>query len=172
MWSSPVRIVALVITALLTCSCGYQLGANKPAEMAGVKSIYIEIPKNYTQYPRLEAKLANHLTDALIQDTTYLVGSKSQADAVLSSSIREVDYTRIRAAVTDGLRPEELQMNVSVNWQVIENSSGKMLKSGKAREDTRFFLTDQRLTTARDNAFPDALGRVSRKVVSQISNFF
>lgn len=165
-------IQCLFLTVVTGCliSCGYQLGSVKPTAMARVKSVYVELPKNFTQYPRLEAKLTNHLVDALIQDTTYRVGTKTNADAVLKTSITAVDYTRRRAAITDGLRPEELEMKVDVNWQVVDSRSEKVIMSGKAKEDTRFFLADQRLTTARENAFPDALNRTARKIVSSISN--
>ena len=163
-------IVILSAFALFLGSCGYHLGSPRPDEMQGVKRLYIKIPGNETQYPGLQADLANHLTDALIQDTTYEVGAKGGSDAVLETTILRVNYDRTRASVRDGIRPEELDMRVKVKWVVLRE--GEPVMSGESVEDTRFFLSDSRLTTARDNAFPDALSRVSRKIIYNISSSF
>jgi len=163
--------LGLSLLLVLLSGCGYHLGGIKPVEMEGVDSIYIKIAENSTQYIGVEADLTNFLTDALIEDTTYRVGGQNSADAILETKISNIEFRRIRAAITDGLRPEELEMLVTVNWRVIDRN-GKLIKSGKTKENTRFFVDNGRLTTARENAFPDAFARVSRKLVSTISNSF
>jgi len=162
----------VAFATLLFSSCGYQIGATKPVEMDGVEAIFVEVPDNRTQYPRLESKLGNHLADAVIQDSMYRLTSRAQADAVLKSKISQVSYSKVRSSITDGLSPEELRMMVTVNWQVVSRVDGHVLMQGVDREDSQFFLDGSRLTTARDNAFPDALSRVSRKVVSHLSSAF
>lgn len=166
--------VTLLISFVLLAftGCGYQLGGVKPVAMKQVDSIYVKVSENRTEQPGLEADLTNFLTDALLEDATYQVGSADSADAILETSLSGVEYRRIRAAISDGLRPEELNMSLTVNWRVVSRATGKVITSGTSRENTRFFVDNGRLTTARENAFPDGLARVSRKLVSTISNSF
>ncbi len=172
--TTPTALLWLVVgvCALAGMGCGYRLGVPKPPAMAQIDRIFIAIPQNHTQYPALEAKLANHLTDALIQEATYQPSASATAHAILNTEISSVDYQRTRASITDGIRPEELEMTVTVQWTVIDSQSGRVLMKGKTCNDTRFFLSNVRLSTARDNAFPDALGRVSRSLVAELSNFY
>lgn len=158
----------LLFLAFIGGGCGYQLGTAKPTQMQGVKSLYLTMPDNRTQYPRLEAKLANNLSDAIIQDGVYTQSSFQDADAKLVTRITEVEYNQIRSSRTDGLRPEELRMEVLVEWEIISLSSSAVLLSGQRTASTRFYLEDN-LQTAQQNAFPDALQRVSRMIVSSFS---
>ena len=157
---------------LAFAGCGYQLGAPTPKQLKGVKLIYIELAKNQTQHPGIEADWTNALTDALISDANYKVGSAWSADATLKTTISAIELKRLRAALEDGLRPEELEMQIAVNWIIVSAKTGQSLKSGKAVEKTRYFVDGARLTTARDNGFPDGFARVARKLVSTLSNTF
>jgi len=163
---------ALAGGLLLTlASCGYKLGGVQPSEMDGVERLYISIPDNRTQFPRLEAHLANHLVDSLIEDSRYKVSTFENADAKLVTKIDKVTFKQIRSDRTDSLRPEELRMKVLVKWEVIslKGSEREVLLKGSESGDTRFFL-DENLQTAQRNAFPDALNRVSRRIISSLSN--
>lgn len=170
----PSRVLTLGVL-LLTCSllthCGYQLGTAKPAELADVQRIYISLPDNRTQQPQLEAKLANFLTDTLIEDGQYAASSLEDADAELVTSIRDIGYRQSRSTRTDAIRPEELLMNVKVDWEIrsLRSSSTEVLLSGSETGTTRFFL-ENNLQAAQRNAFPDALLRVSRRIIFSLSN--
>ena len=154
-------------------SCGYRLGGVQPVSMVGVKSLYIEVPKNNTQYTRLEAQLANHLSDALIADGRYKQARFEDADAKLVSTITSVDYSQIRPFRTNVLKAEELSMRLKVSWSIVslKEASSVRLEGGSTTAQTRFFLEDN-LQTSQQNGFPDALRRASRKIVSQISNTY
>ncbi len=161
------------VSTMIFSSCGYTIGGAKPIKMRGISSLNIPTPDNRTQYPRLEAQLGNNLVDALLQDGTYSINTSSDSDAVLKTKITAVNYRQVRVSRTDGLLPEELSMTVNVAWSVTSysDSGKKVLAKGTERGITRFFLEDN-LQIARANAFPDALQRVSRQIISRIANTF
>lgn len=165
-------VITLFIALVSFSSCGYNIGVSKPIEMEGVNSVFIAIPDNKTQYPRLEVELANHLMDNLVQDGRYKVSTIDKADAKLVCVIETVEYNQVRVSRTDGLRPEELSMKIQVRWEIqsLNDNSGVLMNSSETAT-TRFFIDDS-LTTARQNAFPDVLARVSRSIVSAFSNSF
>ena len=165
-----ITLSVLLCIYLFSAGCGYQLGTVKPPQMKEVQSLFITMPDNRTQYPRLEAKLSNHLADALIQDGQYQINSFNNADAKLVTQITGVGYNQIRSSRTDALRPEELMMKVTVSWEVVSLNEEKprVLMSGSQLGTTRFFL-EENLQIAQQNAFPDALKRVSRQIISSFS---
>ena len=166
-----ISVLGLICILSLLTGCGYHLGGKQPPQMAGVKNIYVPMPKNLTAYPRLEAQAANHLIDALIADGQYRISSFEDADAKLTTTISAVSYRQLRPSRRDLLRPEELQMEVNVSWNVLslKGDTHRTLLSGSKKGRTRYFQ-DPNLQTAQRNAFPDALSRVSRDIVATISN--
>jgi len=61
-------------------------------------------------------------------------------------------------------------MKVTVLWKVVSlDKKQTPLLSGSSTGSTRFFIDDN-LQTAQQNAFPDALARVSRQIISELSN--
>ena len=164
-------VLVTAISAINLVSCGYSLGGNRPVEMDDVTTVYIEMPKNNTQYSRLEALLANYLSDSLISDARYQQASFQKADVKLSTRITSVSYSQIRPFRTNVLKAEEMQMVVAVQWSItsLKRDGSKRLMEGNEKSKTRFFLSDN-LQTAQQNGFPDALRRVSRQIVSQFSN--
>ncbi len=160
--------IALISLLFLT-GCGYRLGGSKPSTLSHVSHIQVMPAENMTQYPRLSAQLANHLTDALIQDGLYKVGTENNADAYLQTTISSVGINQIRGSRTTPLFPEELLLRIQVQWQVVDMETGQSLQTGKEIARTRFFMSDN-FQNAQNNAFPDALSRVSRQIVSSLSN--
>lgn len=165
------KLVLILLACHLMAGCGYQLAGTRPPAMKGIKTLYLEHPDNRTQHVRLAAKLGNHLVDAVIEDTRYRVADFEQADAKLVTKIREVEFNQVRSTRTDAYRPEELSMRVIVDWQVYSLQSSKLIMKGKETGQTRFYLNEN-LQTAHQNAFPDALKRVSTQIISSISNGF
>ena len=162
--------LAFALLLFSISSCGYHLGVSPPAEMEGVNRIHLKIPDNRTQYTRLEALFYNHLSDAFVQDGRYHQAPIDSADATIETEIKTVSYSQIRSQRTDVLAPEELRMDVTVSWKVLRlDNKQTTLMSGISTGSTRFFIDDN-LQTAQENAFPDALARVSRKIVSKLSN--
>lgn len=159
----------VVILAMLGLGCGYTVGWQKSVAMQDVNRLSIVMPDNRTMYLNLEASLANHLADAVIQDGVYQLVTSAKADARLYTKIKHVKYNQIRASRTDGLRAEELSMSLTVSWEVYSSEERVLLESGQASSTTRFYIEDN-LQIARQNAFPDVLQRISLKIISSLSS--
>jgi len=159
------------LIALTSCA-GYQLGGLKPTHLKAIKSIHIPLAQSLVLFPRAEALTTNSVVDSFVGDGTYRIGTASDSDATLRVTLSSIDYRQVRASRFDTLRSEELEMEVTLDWILIDPSRpGNALDQGTSRERTRFFVADN-LQTARANALPDALERASHSIVSRLSDGF
>lgn len=160
----------MVITIGLSSCAGYQLGASKPLELKDIDLIYLPMIENKTQEIKLASQATNSLTRFINTDGTYQISTPAQSDATLKVVIEKIDYSEFRSSRIDTLRAEELTASIISSWQLVDNQSNVLL-SGKSTGETRFFVdSNQRLS--RDNALPDAIEDLSRKITSIISNGF
>ena len=169
---SIMRLLLLPLVLLLASCAGYQLGGAKPAVLKDVETISVPMFANRTLHPRAEAIATSAATDAFVQDGTYRLASRDQADAVLTGAVESIDYTQLRVTRLDTLRPEELQNTVTLTWTLRDAADpDKILASGSSVGNSRFFV-DSNLQTSRNNALPDALQRASEAMVSRLANGF
>jgi hypothetical protein len=164
---------AIFLIALVATSCtGYQLGGAKPAILRDVNKITIPMCRNSTLHPRAEALATSAAADAIVLDGTYRITSYDQADAVLETTLRSIEYTPLRSSRLDTLRPEELENIVTLDWKLKDaRNPTKLLASGTSTGRSRFFVASN-LQTSRNNALPDALQRASESMVSRLANGF
>jgi hypothetical protein len=166
------RTLLLLAAACLTSCAGYQLGGVKPKSLAHVKKIAVPMFDNDTQHPRAEAIATSAVISAFIQDGTYVIVSRDKADAVLEGRIDKILYNQLRSNRLDTMLPEELENEVSLDWELKDASDPtKTLARGHSNGSSRFFL-DANLQTARNNALPDAMERAGEALVSRLSNGF
>ena len=163
--------IALTAALLGLCSCaGYHLGGIKPASLAGVKTIAVPMFSNATQHPRANAIATSAVTNAIVQEGTYRIGTADQADAVLVGEISEIKYRAIRGTRFDSLYPEELSNRVTLKWSLTDaRDPTKVLAIGISRGESQLFVSSN-LQTARNNALPEALERASEALVSMLAN--
>lgn len=167
----PRPLLLLIVLSLSSCA-GYRLGGAKPPHLAKVNAIQVEMVDNKTQFPRLAAQATNSIIDALTQDGTYRLAAAKSADARLEAVIDSISYRQARSSRTDTLRSEELEMDLTLNWKLIDsNNPAQVLASGTSRGKTRFFV-DPNLATARRTALMDALKRASESVIARIADGF
>ena len=165
------RLLTALIAGFLLASCaGYQLGGTKPAILSGVDSVAVPMFRNDTLHPRAEALATSAAADAFVQDGTYRLTSRGEADAVLEGIVHKIEYAQIRATRLDTLRPEELQNVVTLNWTLRDGADpNKVLATGTSVGSSRFFV-DSNLQTSRNNALPDALQRATEAMVSRLAD--
>ena len=157
------------LCCLVSCA-GYHLGGTKPASMAKVHSIAVTMFDNATLHPRAEAIATSAVTSAMVQDGTYRLARREQADAVLEGKLSEIKYTVLRSTRTDVQHPEELANSVTLRWTLRDaKDPTKTLASGSSTGTSTFYVGSN-LQTARNNALPDALERAGEALVSRISN--
>ncbi len=161
--------------AILSCivlgSCaGYRLGGVKPPSLSGVKTISVPMFVNGTLHPRAESLATSSVTDAIVQDGTYRLADRSEADAVLEGKLAEIDYSTLRSSRLDSLLAEELTNTVGIEWVLRDaRDPTKILASGVSTGTSSFFV-DSNLQTARQNALPDALKRAGQGVVTKLAS--
>ena len=167
------RSLLLAILPLLLSSCvGYQLGGNKPAAMANISTIHVEMVRNDTQIPRAAASATNAIADAIQLDGTYQLGNDSNAEARLQATLREIDFRQIRANRDDSQRSEELEMTIVYDWSLVAADNPlKIIQRGSSTGKTTFFV-DPNLQTARQTALPDALKRAAESMVARLADGF
>lgn len=169
--SSVMKFAALLAPLFLMVSCaGYQLGGNKPASLVKVKTVTVPMFVNSTLHPRAEAIATSAVANAFVQDGTYRLTSRDNADAVLEGDLRSIKYATIRGTRLDTLLPEELANTVTINWTLRDaKDPTKVLASGKSTGTSQLFVSTN-LQTARNNALPEALERAGEALVSQLAN--
>jgi len=163
----------ILILSLLLASCaGYKLGGSKPAHLAAVKRINVPLFTNDTLLIRAESYATNSTVDALTRDGTYLIGSTENSDAILEGTVERIKYSQVSSSRSDSLRSEELSMEVTIAWVLLDASDpARILEKGKSTGSTRFFAGGN-LHVARTNALPDALRRAAESMVSRMADGF
>jgi len=166
------RLSLLVVALLVPACAGYRLGGSKPAHLAPVSLIHVEVVENRTLMPRAGAHATNSIVDALTRDGTYRPGAASNADAFLRTSLSRIEYRQARSARRDTLRSEELRMTVSLEWILVDASNpSRILDKGESSGRTVFFV-DPNLQTARQSALPEALRRAAESLVARLADGF
>ena len=160
----------LVALGCLVSCAGYHLGGVKPASLSKVHSIAVTMFDNATLHPRAEAIATSAVTNALVQDGTYRLARRDQADAVLEGKLSEIKYSVLRSTRSDVQHPEELANTVVLLWKLRDaKDPTKTLASGSSTGTSTFYVAAN-LQTARNNALPDALEQAGEALVSRLSN--
>ena len=168
-WQRP---LLLCLSLILIGCAGYTLGGEKPTPLREINVLFIPLAKNNTLFPRADALLTNTITDAIIQDGSYRLGTSNRSDATLRVTLESITYNQARSSRSDTIRSEELTMRVNLRWSVVDPlKAGDPLMEGEADGSTRFFAGGN-LQTARNSSLPDALQRASEELVSQLSGGF
>ncbi len=165
------KISFIVCLLALLCACGgYQIGGHKPSKLAKIRNIAVPMVQNRTLFPRADATATNSIVDALTKDGTYRISTLDEADAILYVSLNKIKYDQSRSSREDTLRSEELEMRVTLDWQLsLPTQRNKPLEAGSATGHTRLFAQGN-LQTARAGALPDALMRASQMIVSRLAD--
>jgi len=165
------KFFLLVLAGVVFSSCaGYQLGGAKPPSLASVKRIAVPMFENGTLFPRAEAIATSAVTGAIVQDGTYHLADRSEADAVLEGKIKGIEYNTLRSSRLDSSVAEELTNTATIDWVLTDASDPtRILASGSSVGSSSFFVSSN-LQTARQNALPDAFERAAERLVSRLAS--
>jgi hypothetical protein len=167
------KFLSLPAIPLLLASCvGYQLGGLKPASLKSVQTIAVPMFANSTTHPRAEALATSAVANSLVQDGTYRLGTRDNADAVLEGELRSISYRAVRGTRLDTMLPEELSNIVTIDWTLRDARNPlKILASGSSSGASRLFVSAN-LQTARNNALPEALERAGEELVARLTHSY
>jgi hypothetical protein len=160
-------LLALPALSVLTNCAGYQLGASKPHQMANVTKLAVPTFKNNTLEPRLEVLVTNALIKKLQTDGAYQIVPRSEADAVLTASIEDIERSQFRSVRSNTLRSSEILMRLIVKYKVEDNAGTKLL-SGTERAWSNIVLDPSVQITERQG-LADAAQRLADALASRIS---
>lgn len=160
-------LLAPLALSLMTSCAGYQLGASKPKQLAGVTKLAVPTFKNDTLEPRFEVLVTNAVIKKLQADGAYQIVPREEADAVLVASIDDIQRSQFRSVRTNTLRSSELLMRLLIKYEV-KDTAGVNLLRGQVQAQSNIVLDPSVQITERQG-LADAAERLSIALASQIS---
>jgi outer membrane lipopolysaccharide assembly protein LptE/RlpB len=121
------------LTTLLLMGCGYHFTASGARLPAGVHSVAIPIFGNQTLQTGIESDLTGALVDRFVSARQLPVTSQSEADAVLSGTIKS--FITSPAAVTLGTQAAtEYRATLTIEASLKRRQDGQVLWKGEMSE--------------------------------------
>ncbi|PWU06679.1 MAG: hypothetical protein C5B47_07265 [Verrucomicrobia bacterium] len=139
------QVLSLLVVLTLT-SC-YHLGEIRPTAMRAVRTLAIPTFRNTTLVPRTEVLLANITIRAFQTDGTYRIVPEDQADAILQCRLTDVSRAPILSSTTNIFQTQQFQLQIQVQYDVIDRITGSVLQSGAATGQTTYFVGADRFST-------------------------
>ncbi len=162
---------AAVLLVALLGGCGYHLGPAKPAILRDVETLAVTTFKNKTYEPRIEVLMADTLIKQLQQDGTYQIVSDERADAILYCTLDEVNRRQARAVRNNVLATQEFGLRLTVEYELIERVTGRVIQAGTVNADTSFFINND-LQTDERQAFVQAIQEVAVELTGDLTEGF
>ena len=154
----------LICCILFVSGCGYTTKAyNLPSS---IKSVYIQTLKNKTNEPNLENELKTKLIASFQDDGHLHIAPNDEADAVFKGEI--IRYTRQAMRYTSDASVQEYRLNIVVNFQFIDLSSGKtIVKASNFSGNASYYLSGAK-AKSEITARAEALENLSRLMLNKI----
>jgi outer membrane lipopolysaccharide assembly protein LptE/RlpB len=159
--------LAFTVHALLLSGCaGYQLGGQKPHQLREVHTLAVPSFENLTLEPRLAVNVTNAVITKLQSHGSYQLANRSNADAVLVGTIRNIQRNQFRADRTNVLRTSQMQLIVAIDYQ-IKDRSGRVMHSNSVTGESQT-LIDPNLQLSETQALEDAAQRAAINLANDI----
>ena len=156
--SSVFRLLAgAMVAAVALTSCGYHLGGVRNRALAKMDSVSISMFANHSLYPDVAMQLTTALGEELQRDGAYRILAPERADMTISGTVTSVTSSGLRLTVT-------------ASYTIVQNSTGKVLLSGRASAEGSYFNDETgNVQTARDSALSYATRQVAEKIVQNMT---
>jgi hypothetical protein len=161
----------LATASLFLGGCAYQLGDARPSMMRGITTLSVPTSQNTTLEPNVEGLLADTIVKQLQTDGTYKISYTDRADAILYTTLKDVQRTPARAVRGNVLATSEYIFTTTIDYQVVDRATGKELMRGTVNGRTSFFVTAD-LQTDEIQALPLAFSDAAVKLASRLSEGF
>ena len=162
---------AILAAALFLGGCADQLGDARPSMMRGITTLSVPTSKNKTLEPNVEGLLADTIVKELQTDGTYKINYTDRADAIVYTTLEQVERRPARAVRGNVLATSEYIFTTTVRYEVIDRATGKQLMQGTVNGRTSFFVTAD-LQTDEIQALPLAFSDAAVKLASRLSEGF
>jgi outer membrane lipopolysaccharide assembly protein LptE/RlpB len=161
----------LALATLGLAGCAYQLGDARPSMMRGITTLSVPVSKNDTLEPNVEGLLADTVVKQLQTDGTYKVSYTDRSDAILYTTLTQVQRRAARSVRGNVLATSEYELTTMVKYEVVERSTGKQLMTGNVTGRTSFFVSAD-LQTDEVQALPLAFSDAAVKIAGRLSEGF
>lgn len=161
--------VCMMAAAALTTSCGYRAGGYQPAALKGKNTAFVEVFANHTIQPMLSTQTTAAVCDLLQRDGTYTLASPRKADVIIRGSINDITRSSLRTNPYDSYLSSEVQLTVSVSYQVVDRKTGKVLMKGNVSGQGSNLSTTGNVQGAVDNALNSAAIRAAEALVTNLT---
>ena len=156
----------LAACLLLPACAGYQLGAQKPAKLREIRTLAVPAFDNLTLEPRVGVNATNAAIKWIQNHGSYEIVPRSQADAVLKGTVRNVLRRQFRSDRTNILRTSQMQITIQIEY-TIEDAAGRVLYTNTVNGDTQM-LIDPNLQLSETQALEDAAQRAAINLANDI----
>lgn len=168
---NALRLTILLLGASLLGGCAYSLGDARPSMLRGLETLAVPVSQNSTLEPNVEGILADTIIKQLQTDGTYRIAIERNADATLYTKLIDVDRRAARSIRGNVLATSEFELATTVEYRLVENSTGKELMTGLVIGNTSFFVTPD-LQTDEQQALPLAFSDAAVKIASRLGEGF
>ena len=161
------KLFALGCVLMLLTSCGYHLGGVRNRSLAHLNTFCVNMFDNYTLYPNVSMQITTALADNLQRDGAFRM--VSDADMTISGAVESVTSNGLSTDSTNTYLSTEIGLTVSIRYNITENSSGKVLRSGLVSAQSSFFNNRGNVQSARDSALSYATRLAAEKIVTSLT---
>ncbi len=162
--------VALLLAApCLLSSCGYHLGGYKPDKLKDMHTFNVVMMENNSLEPRAGVLVTSAVADSMQRDGTYRLSARGKSDFRIEGDIASVTYSSLRTNREDTYVSDEIAMNVTVNYRVIDNANNQNLLENTVTVSSNFY-NQGNVQTARMNAMSYAAMLIAQRITDNLTN--
>lgn len=161
---------AFVLAALfLIPSCGYRLGGYKPRVLEKMQTFNVTMMANYSLEPEASVLISSALADTLQRDGTYRLTARGESDFRIEGEVSRIGYSSLRTNTEDTYLSDEISMNVTVKYRVVDNSSQRTLIENSCIVSSSYYNSGN-VQTARANALSYAAQLAAQRITEDLTN--
>jgi hypothetical protein len=128
--------------------CAYRVGPTN-GEVAGAKSVRVDLFRNETYEPRLSEALGTALRRIVQQDGTYRLSTRGEADIVVDGVITKYWRSGISFDPKDTLTPRDFLIILIAKVTATERATGRLLIDREVRGRTTVRMLDDQASAER-----------------------
>lgn len=141
---------------------------NLPAEhLKGVKTVFVEPPKNLTAEPGLGVAMGHALTRRFDQDGRLKTARKNHADTSIQVILRDVSRDPLRASRENIHRTAQYQSTLKADIVVLDRA-GQMILPARSFEGKTKYFTQADLQESERQGWESAIEDLADRIVSYI----
>lgn len=166
------RWLILLLGAATLCACssdptkGYSF---ESAHDSSIKTVAVPIFTNDTFHHGVELTLTEDIIKQIQRQTPWRITSAANADAVLTGSIKGVNLRALSTRTGSGF-VQEMAVQVTVDFEFVDNRSGKTLTSRTGYSALGSFVPAQPTGERIDVGYAGAAQTLARDLVGDLQN--